>query len=55
MSKDNNTSVIVTGEERPHPAIRMLAKACLELARVRLLQRRTTGEVTVPKDGAGDE
>jgi hypothetical protein len=38
MSEINNMPVQVTGyEERRHPAIRLLARACIEIARQRLV------------------
>jgi hypothetical protein len=36
MSNNDNAPVVVTGEERRHPAIRMLARACIALAQLRL-------------------
>lgn len=39
MSRNDNTHeqpVVVTGEERKHPALRLLARACIELARQKL-------------------
>jgi hypothetical protein len=40
MSEINNDRpVVVTGEERKHPAIRQLARACIEFARLRLEQK----------------
>jgi hypothetical protein len=36
MNEGTDQPVIVTGEERRHPAIRQLARACIELARQRL-------------------
>lgn len=41
MSKNHNGSVVVTGEERKHPAIRSLARACIALARLRLEREAT--------------
>lgn len=38
-TNDNTTPVRVTGEERRHPAIRKLARACIELARLRLAEK----------------
>ena len=38
MSSFDNNPVRVTGEERRHPAIRSLARACIALARLRLEQ-----------------
>ena len=35
-SNNDNQPVQVTGDTRRHPAIRKLARACIELARVRL-------------------
>jgi len=35
-SNNDNQPVHVTGDTRRHPAIRKLARACIELARVRL-------------------
>jgi hypothetical protein len=36
MKNEDNRPVHVTGEERAHPAIRKLARAAIELARLRL-------------------
>jgi hypothetical protein len=35
-TKNNNNPVAVTGEERSHPSLRLLARACIELARQQL-------------------
>jgi hypothetical protein len=45
VSEINNdeTPVYVTGEERKHPALRMLARACIQLARLRLEQEAQEG------------
>jgi hypothetical protein len=42
--ENNNQPVLVTGEERRHPAIRLLARACIELARLRLRADQPTKE-----------
>lgn len=42
--------VHVTGEQRPHPAVRRLARACIALVR---WQRRQTEEATAPTAGTG--
>jgi hypothetical protein len=34
-SQNQNTPVVVTGDERRHPAYRLLARACLLLAELR--------------------
>jgi hypothetical protein len=47
MSQINNEPVRVTGyEERRHPALRKLARACIELAREQLKQRAPSDEST---------
>ena len=33
---ENEVPVVVTGEERKHPAIRTLARACIALAKLRI-------------------
>ena len=33
---ENDVPVVVTGEERKHPAIRALARACIALAKLRI-------------------
>jgi hypothetical protein len=44
---DNNESVRVTAVERPHPAIRQLARAAISLARLRMARR---GRPVSPSD-----
>lgn len=62
MGEIHNTPVSVTGyEERRHPAIRQLARACIALARLRL-ERKTADEPSgdgcprpaVPEQGASN-
>lgn len=59
MSENNNVPVRVTGEERRHPAIRSLARACLALARLRLEQEaaetKTAAEPAVADAGDREE
>jgi hypothetical protein len=46
VSDLNNTPVSVTGyEERRHPAVRQLARACIEIARLRLAQQKVAEEL----------
>lgn len=40
MSNEENRPIHVMGEERRHPEIRKLARACIELARLRLSQQK---------------
>lgn len=46
MSQIHNTPVHVTGEERRHPAIRQLARACIALARQQIEAETTTDKPT---------
>jgi hypothetical protein len=46
VSEKDNGPVRVTGEERRHPAIRQLARACIELARLRLMRQVPPGDAT---------
>lgn len=55
MFQINNGPVVVTGEERRHPAIRMLARACIALARLRLEQEKATNETDVEAVTKNDE
>lgn len=48
MSNTNNNSVRVTGEERRHPAIRKLARACIEIARLRLAREKAAQTTPTP-------
>jgi hypothetical protein len=36
MDSEDNRPIRVTAEERPHPALRILARACIAIARERL-------------------
>lgn len=36
MGQNNNIPVVVTGDERKHPEVRQLARACIALARLRM-------------------
>jgi hypothetical protein len=49
MSDEIDGPVTVTGEERKHPAIRKLARACIELARLRLAKKEAPCEVSAEK------
>jgi hypothetical protein len=56
VSEINNDPVHVTGDERRHPAIRQLARACIALARLRLEQEARAdaadpGAVSVASSG----
>jgi hypothetical protein len=51
MKYEDNGPVHVTGEERQHPAIRKLARAAIELARLRLA-RQQQGEQQASPDHA---
>lgn len=44
MSQIDNMPLRVSGEQRRHPAIRQLARACIVLARQQLEQRTTAIE-----------
>jgi hypothetical protein len=48
MSNNNDNPVRVAGEERRHPAIRKLARACIELALLRLAKRSQTTQPEPP-------
>ena len=48
---DNDNPVRVRGVERQHPAIRQLARACIELARLRLGRKEQRDGPS--KDAAG--
>jgi hypothetical protein len=36
---DEEAPLVVTGDERTHPAVRLLARACIALARLRLARQ----------------
>jgi hypothetical protein len=40
MNLNDTPAVRVTGDQRRHPAIRKLARACIELARLQVAKRR---------------
>ena len=50
---NNNPPVVVTGEERGHPALRLLARACIALARLRLEQQATGQSASEEKKQSG--
>jgi hypothetical protein len=49
MNNEDDRPVHVTAEERGHPAIRTLARACIALARMRL-EKEATEEPTFKED-----
>lgn len=56
VSEINNEPVRVTGyDERRHPAVRQLARACIEIARQRMERQRTGKPVVVPADSPEQE
>jgi hypothetical protein len=50
VSSNDNRPVRVTGQERRHPAIRTLARACIELARQKLERERRAEAGQAPDD-----
>lgn len=50
---ESDRSVIVTAEERPHPALRKLAQACLALAK-HLHDGSTAPSTTAPEHSGSD-
>jgi hypothetical protein len=46
MKEDSTQPVRVTGEEHKHPEIRKLARACIEIARLRLAQQKASDKPT---------
>lgn len=64
-SSSDNMPVHVTGEERRHPSIRQLARACIALARLRLEQQAEAehrakaddapADLAVPQSGSAGE
>jgi hypothetical protein len=55
MNSNDTPAVRVTGDRRRHPAIRKLARACIELARQRLATRRKDhGGPAAPSSGTND-
>jgi hypothetical protein len=47
-----NQRAVVTGQERLHPAIRQIARACLALARHQLKEKPNASAPTVAADDA---
>lgn len=38
---DSEHTITISGDEKPHPAIRSLARACIALARLRVVTHET--------------
>lgn len=51
MSINESAAVVVSGEEREHPAVRRLARACIALARWRRSQSVTAAVIIEADDG----
>jgi hypothetical protein len=51
MNNPDNRSVLVVSEERAHPAVRLLARACIALAQERLAQQKQMGLAAAENKG----
>jgi hypothetical protein len=51
----NDQPVRVTGEERPHPALQKLARACIALAQLRLSAKNTEPRETTTEPPAAPD
>lgn len=51
----NNQPLHVTTEERPHPALQKLARACIALARLRRDERHGQSHQPIAASAVGDE
>ena len=55
IDNNENPSVHVTGEERSHPSIRTLARACIALAELRIAEQQREPASPEPIDMAEEE